>query len=121
MARADRVSPFFTSTRVLRGLDATVFDLVLWVANVAELFGFVPLDDTFVALPDLIVWADMAVVGLTRDTFPELVEVELVIGVMLAGGLSFAASNVASSASGEESFEKDRRVHLDGLSAHAST
>jgi len=120
MARAERVSPFFTNTRVVRDLEAVVLGLVLPDATVAELFGFVLLDDPVALVRGLEELLDV-VSGLTRDDSAVRVEVEFVMGVILAGGLSFAASNVASSASGDASFEKVRRVHLEGLSAHAST
>lgn len=119
-AKADSVSPFFTTTRVLRGLAATVLDLVVVFVAAADDLGFeLDVDTTDVLLGFVMFFAVVA--GFDRATSVERVEVALVIGVMLLGGLSLAANKVASSASGDESFEKARLVHLEGLSAQAST
>jgi hypothetical protein len=119
-ARPERVSPFFTTTRVLRGLAATALDLVLGLvlvlATVDELFGFELVEAVLVR--GFVLEEDVE--GFRRETSTEREEVVVEIGVMLLGGLSLDAS-ITGSASGEASCAKLRRVHFEGLSAQAST
>jgi hypothetical protein len=119
-ASAESVSPFFTTTRVLRGFAATVFDLVVVFAAVADVLGLAAVDDVTAVVRGLVLLVD-DVEGLSRVTSAARVEVVVVTGVMLLGGLSFAANNDTSSASGAASFENVRLFHLEGVSAHAST
>lgn len=116
MASAESVSPFFTTTRVPRGLEATVFDFVevLAVLTVVEVLGLADVDDVTEAVRDLAELPD-------GDDALGSDEGDEAIGVKLLGGVSFAANNDASSPSGEASREKIRRFHLEGLSAQAST
>lgn len=114
------MSPFFTTTRVLRGLAATALDFVLDLealdlATVEEVLGF-----ELVEAVVLRVLVEDDVVGFRRATSTDRDDVVVEMGVMLLGGLSLAAS-MAGSASGDASWAKLRRVHFEGLSAHAST
>jgi hypothetical protein len=120
------VSPFFTTTRELRGLAATALDLLLVFATDAVLFGLELDEAVLVDFGLVVVLATVGLVddvlGFIRATSTSRDEVEVVMGVRLLGGLSLDASSAGvGSSTGEESLAIERRFHFEGLSAHAST
>lgn len=114
VARPHKVSPFFTTTRVGeldRDFAATVFGLLVVLETVDVDLGLV-------LLLELV--AVLVVVGFKRATSTAPDEDEVLIGVIVLGGVSLLA-NKTGSVSGKASCEVGRRFHFSGLSAHAST